>query len=65
MQHPIDTMLQFDANANTHVNIDTGVNGPFNFDSDIDANKKQMSSVNKASGSTSYFRYYLSFLMLC
>ena len=28
MQHPIDTMLQFDANANAHANVDASVNGP-------------------------------------
>ena len=27
-QHPIDAMLQFDANANTHANVDASVNGP-------------------------------------
>ena len=26
--HPIDAMLQFDANANAHTNIDASVNGP-------------------------------------
>ena len=30
MQHPIDAMLQFDANAN----VDASVNRPLNFDSD-------------------------------
>ena len=28
MQHPIDAMLQFDANANAHTNLDSSVNGP-------------------------------------
>ena len=28
MQHPIDTMLQFDTNANAHTNFDASVNGP-------------------------------------
>ena len=27
-QHPIDVMLQFDANVNAHANLDAGVNGP-------------------------------------
>ena len=27
-QHPIDVMLQFDANANAHADIDASVNGP-------------------------------------
>ena len=26
MQHPMDAMLQFDANANAHPNVDTSVN---------------------------------------
>ena len=26
--HPIDAMLQFDANANTHTHVDASVNGP-------------------------------------
>ena len=38
IQHPMDAMLQFDANTNAHANIDTGVNGPLNFDGDIDTN---------------------------
>ena len=37
-QHPIDAMLQFDANA--HASVDVSVNGPLNFDGDIDANAK-------------------------
>ena len=28
MQHPIDAMLQFDANVNANANIDASVNGP-------------------------------------
>ena len=28
LMHPIDAMLQFDANANAHANIDARVNGP-------------------------------------
>ena len=28
MQHPIDAMLQFDANANAQANVDASVNGP-------------------------------------
>ena len=27
-QHSIDAMLQFDANANEHANVDVSVNGP-------------------------------------
>ena len=27
-QHPIDAMLQFDANANAHTHVDASVNGP-------------------------------------
>ena len=34
MQNPIDAMLQFDANAN----VDASVNGPLNFDGDVDTN---------------------------
>ena len=28
MQHPIDAMLQFDANVNAHANVNASVNGP-------------------------------------
>ena len=36
-QHPIDTMLQFDANANAHAdaNIDASVNGPLKVKDDL------------------------------
>ena len=27
MQHPIDAMVQFDANANAHANLDASLNG--------------------------------------
>ena len=27
-QYPIDTMLEFDPNTNTHANLDASVNGP-------------------------------------
>ena len=27
-QHPIDAMLQYDANANARANVDASVNGP-------------------------------------
>ena len=64
-QHPIDTMLQFDANANTNANVDASVNGPLNFDSDVDANANADVKCEQSIKKTSYFRYHLSFLMLC
>ena len=39
-QHPIDTMLQFDANANVHANVAASVNGPLVFKENSGKNQR-------------------------
>ena len=39
-QHPIDAMLQFDANANAHTNVDARVNGPLEINDKAKAQKE-------------------------